>query len=173
MFSWLGTVLVRDKDENMAKEVARIITVLQTTFLTGFILGAWSGARRASLQFQAEHQHMHVGIKTRREAATYHRLRTARVMWGASREGLRRGMQICVVASVFEGARWGSSAVRERLAFNYPIDEIIAGLCAGSLFALAGRGQRMYHLRKGMLLGGSFGLLLSSLNYFSTRMKPN
>lgn len=167
-------------DQDNAERLARLATILQYSFLTGFILGGWSGSRHASLVFAAEHQHVLPGIRTRREASAYFRNRNARVMLGAAREGLKRGMQLARVGAVFGLTKWIVSAWREtpvglprRLGGEgeevVEWENLAAGTMAGSLFAWAAKGQRWYQLRRGLLMGGAFGLLLTSLGYLQQR----
>lgn len=146
-------------DESTSKKLARALTIIQLSFVTGFILGGLQGARRASLQFLAEHHHN--PPQTRRAVLSYLKQRNSRMMLGAGREGVKMGGRLVGVATVFITGRLAVSKLAG--PDNY-FEEIVAGTLAGSLLALVGgRKQFYYHLRKGILLGGGFGVLLSSI----------
>jgi hypothetical protein len=164
----LGTAYERIElklDENGSNHLAQLMKMLKYTFMTGFVLGGWRGAHTSSLQFMAEHQHILAGIRTRREASAYFRLRNARVITGAAREGVRRGGQLAFVAAIFSGIKWTLSIARQRGVTFVDADELVAGMASGALFALGGSSirQRLYHLRRGLLMGGIFGAGLLTL----------
>ena len=148
-------------DSGNARHLSRLAGLLKYTFATG----GWRGARTSSLQFLAEHQHALPGIRTRAEASAYLRLRNARVVLGAGYEGVRRGIQLSTVAAVFGGVKWTVALARQRNLNVGNADELIAGLATGALFTLGGSSlrQRLFYLRRGLLMGGLFGAALLSL----------
>ena len=123
--------------------------LLQTAFLTGFVLGGYGPARKAALQFHAEHQHN--PPLNRPEAVVYFRRRNYRVLAALGREGARRGVQVAadaVLAVAVPGRRGRGEEVGKGA---------VSGAAAGALFGLAGRGHRLYYTRRGALFGGLLG----------------
>lgn len=191
MFELIGAAYgrcVSSLDHSNAERLARLTTIVQYSFLTGFVLGGWSGSRHASLVFAAEHQHVLPGIRTRREASAYFRARNARVMLGAAQEGLQRGIQLSTVAMLFGITKWICSLGREsslegacRSPREPPTaslqtvewENLVAGLVAGSSFAWVAKGQRLYQLRRGLLMGGGLGLLLTALGFVHQKLKTD
>ena len=158
-------------DENGTHRLAQLMMMLKYTFMTGFVLGGWRGARTSSLQFMAEHQHVLPGIRTRGEASAYFRLRNARVILGAAKEGVRRGGQLASVAATFSGIKWSLSIARQHDIISVNVDELVAGMMSGALFALGGSSirQRLYYLQRGLLMGGIFGAALLTLRIITNR----
>lgn len=85
--------------------LAHMLAIVKSAFLVGFAIGGYRGGRRAALQFMAETQHAVTGIRTRREAAAYWKLRHARTIVGATKEGIVRALQLTSVAAVFVTSR--------------------------------------------------------------------
>lgn len=154
-----------ERGSSNAQTLARSMALIQCGFWTGFVLGGCLGVRRASLQFLAEHQHELPGIRTRREAAAFMRLRNSRIMLEFGRVGFRQGVKIAVVAGAFVLFRWGVSVARGKSIWQIPpeLDNLLAATATGSLLAVAGKGQRLYYLKRGLLIGGVSGLALCSL----------
>lgn len=111
--------------------------LLQYTFVTGFILGGFSAAQRASVQFLAEHQHE--TLRKRSEFVAFHRARNYRLMAAFGTGGVRRGAQLAAVAAAYlatkEGINW--MRMRGRLAFPAFLDNLIAcSVLGGAVFAV-------------------------------------
>lgn len=146
-------------------------TLIQVSFYTGLMIGGWSGCRRAALQFHAEHQHALPGIQSRPELSAFLRLRNARVLLGGICGGVRRGLQLAAVASLFGGLKWAAAAGREAgglrddaLPLAGHLDELAAAVGTGLAFALAaGRTERMHMAGRGARLGAIFGAILVTL----------
>lgn len=85
--------------------LAHTLAIIKSASLVGFAIGGFRGGRRAALQFMAETQHAVAGIRTRQEAAAYWKLRHARTIVGATKEGIVRALQLTSVAAVFVTVR--------------------------------------------------------------------
>lgn len=172
--------------------------LLQYTFVTGFILGGFSAAQRASVQFLAEHQHE--TLRKRSEFVAFHRARNYRLMAAFGTGGVRRGAQLAAVAAAYlatkEGINW--MRMQGRLAFPAFLDNLIAcsvlggavfavgstSVALGNLFSPAftitltftftltflsvGNYPKFYHFRRGVVLGSLLGLTISSLQVAKT-----
>lgn len=104
----------------------------------------------------------------------YVRNRNYRVMAGFGAGGVRRGVQMAGVAAVYAGVRVGSARVRQYTGAEHQwVDDLVGGVVAGALFAYAGRGHRLYYLRKGVLFGGLMGSSLALLRLANNHMAMN
>lgn len=67
------------------------------------------------------------------------------------------------VGLVYSVVRHGLGLIRSGKEGKVPIgsEDVGAGMVAGALFAYAGRGHRLYYLRKGILFGGVMGGILA------------
>lgn len=143
-------------------------TVIKSAFLAGFLIGGYRGGHRANIRYLAEQQHILSRIRTKREAISWIRRRNSIMAVGVAREGLKRGGQLAMMAGIFEGGRWMMREFRERQLMDgwEFIDDIGAGMAAGSMFVfVANNRQRIFYLRKGLLLGGILGLGLGTIDW--------
>ncbi len=138
--------------------VAHTFKLLEYCFTVGFMLGGFISGRQALLQFQAEHQHL-LPLKRRSDYVMFVRNRNYRVMAKFGSGGMVRGSQMAAVGAVYETVRLGS----EMIGFWPFAQDLLAGVATGGLFAYAGKGHRMYYLRKGVLFGGLMGLSLATI----------
>lgn len=142
--------------------------LLQTAFCTGFLLGGYGPARRAALQFHAEHQHN--PPQNDAQAVVYYRRRNYRMMAAFGQGGAWRGMQVATVGMVWVLM----DAVLSHDYLNSTGMEIVKGVVTGSvcgsLFGLAGRGHRLYYARKGVLFGGALGAGVGALREIANRV---
>ena len=114
---------------------------LQYAFLTGFLLGGYSTAHRAALQFLAETQHEIP--QSRAQALQYHRDRNYRMMAGFGEGGLKRGGQLAVVAGGYLAVKKGLYVARRSprvyissIVPSEHFDDLIVGSLIGSAFFL-------------------------------------
>lgn len=154
-----------------AKELFRISKLLEYSFSVGFMLGGFTSGRSAMLQFMAEHQHL-LPLKKRSDYVMYVRNRNYRVMAGFGMGGIVRGVQMAGVAAVYSAVRIGSARQRQSIGLQQQqsqwADDLVGGMVAGALFAYAGRGHRLYYLRKGIVFGGLMGSSLALLRLAHT-----
>jgi hypothetical protein len=119
-------------------------TLLQYTFLTGFILGGFTASQKASLQFLAEHQHEK--LSKRSEFVAFHRARNYRLMAAFGVGGLRRGFQLLAVGVAYLAGKEASVLARKRFDFlsslKIPVffDNLaVCSLLGGSAFAMGSK----------------------------------
>lgn len=144
-------------------EGAHIAKLLEHAFTVGFLLGGLTASRHALLQFTAEHQHL-LPLRTRSDHVLFVRNRNYRAMAAFGAGGALRGAQMAGVAAVYTGVKVGAARLRGAAGVRADaVDDVAAGMAAGSLFALAGKGHRAYHLRRGVLYGGVLGGVLAAL----------
>lgn len=144
---------------------------VQYGFLTGFLLGGYSAGQRASLQFLAENQHEMP--KTRAQALQYHRNKNYRMMAAFGTGGFKRGAQLATVTAAWSLPKKGLEVNRTSevpLIVNSHFDDVIAGgLIGSSFFLLSSRKQRLFHLKKGLLLGTALGASLSLIKFVKNK----
>lgn len=144
---------------------------IQCGFMAGFLLGGYAAGQRASLQFLAENQHEMP--RTRAQALLYHRNKNYRMMASFSAGGLRRGLQLTAVATSFLLIKQGLEIGRQRYmpSITSNFDDLIAGsLIGSSFFLLSNRKQRIFHFKKGILLGSVLGASISLLKYAKSQL---
>lgn len=145
---------------------------VQYGFLTGFLLGGYSAGQSASLQFLAENQHEMP--KTRAQALQYHRNKNYRMMAAFGVGGFKRGGQLAAVTAAWSLLKKGLELSRESempLIANPLLDDVIAGsLIGSSFFLLSNRKQRLFHLKKGLLLGTGLGASLSLIKFVKNKL---
>lgn len=152
---------------DMVEDLSKTANLMEYSFTVGFLLGGLTSAKMALLQFNAEHQH-YLPLQTRSDHVVWVRNRNYRAMAAFGAGGFKRGAQMAGVCAVYMGVRMAFREGRERMATVVDtrlaaIDEIVAGMAAGGLFAIAGKGHRLYYLRRGLILGGLLGASLASL----------
>lgn len=171
--------------------LVRMLAMVKSAFLVGFAIGAYRGGRRASLQFMAETRHSLAGIRTRQEAAAYWKLRHARTIVGAAKEGTWRATQLATVAAVFvavrqlvehltwwvaereggltktsndsDGDHWTMLDLSELMTKSHPyVGQVVAAAATGSLVGLvAPNSQRLRYGLRGTAMGGAMALSLA------------
>ncbi len=155
-------------DDSAASHLVKGVTISQYAFYTGFLLGGYQAAQRASLQFMAEHQHALPGIRTRFHSSSLLRLRNAKISLAFANGGVVRGAQLASIGALFYGCKWALAKRHEAqssTALEAAFDDVVAYTLVGSLLAVAGKGQRLYYLQRGAALGASFGAAISLLNF--------
>jgi len=154
-----------------ASELARIVSLMEYSFTVGFLLGGMTSGRQALLQFNAEHQHL-LPLKKRSDFVMWVRNRNYRVMASFGTGGTVRGAQMAGVCALFSAVRITSASIRNWARVSDDVvwlDDVLAGMAAGGLFAWAGRGHRIYYLRKGVVFGGFLGGTLAILKLASQK----
>ena len=145
---------------------------IQYGFITGFLLGGYSAGQRAALQFLAENQHEMP--KTRAQALLYHRNKNYRMMAAFGFGGLKRGGQLAGVAGAWCLIKYSLEFNRESskpVISNAHFDDIIAGSIIGSsFFFLSNTKQKIFHLKKGFLLGSALGASLSFIKFINYKL---
>lgn len=147
---------------------------LQYAFLTGFLLGGYSAAQRASLQFLAETQHE--VPQTKAQALQYHRDKNYRMMAGFGTGGVKRGGQLAADAGGYLAVKKGLEVARKEINSgpSEHFDDMIAGSIVGSsFFLLSDKRQKLFHFKKGLLLGSAFGTSLSLIKYINHRLSTS
>jgi len=147
-------------------ELAHTAKLLEYSFTIGFMLGGFTAGRQALLQHQAEHQHILPQLRKRSQWIQYLRNRNYRTMAAFGVGGVRRGAQMTAVGLLYSVVRHGlglARSERPEMGWNVPVgsEDVAAGMVVGALFAYAGRGHRLYYLRKGIVFGGVMGGILA------------
>lgn len=144
---------------------------IQCGFMAGFLLGGYAAGQRASLQFLAENQHEMP--RTRTQGLLYHRNKNYRMMAAFGAGGLRRGLQLASVATSFLLIKKGLEIGRQKTgsSITSQFDDLIAGsLIGSSFFLLSSRKQKLFHFKKGILLGSMLGASISLLKYINSKL---
>lgn len=139
----------------------RYFSIVYLAGATGFVLGGYGPARKAAVQFYAEHQHC-PPVMSRPEAVLYYRKRNYRIMLGFMMGGMRRGAQVALVGAFYSASdHLFTKYLAERIADRWAIvREPVVGALTGSLFGIAGRGHRLYYAWRGVKYGLGLGSIL-------------
>ena len=137
--------------------------LLQYTFLTGFILGGYSAAQKASLIHLAEHQHE--TLKKRSEFVAFHRARNYRLMAAFGLGGGRRGVQLVAVAAAYLAGKEAVSWTRRRVdAMEIPafLDNfVVCSLLGAAAFAIGSKTMAMSSVLVSLAICRQFTKILS------------
>lgn len=138
-------------------------------FTVGFMIGAFSAARPAIIQFMAETQH-EMPLKTRAEQIVYARNRNYHVLGAAGSAGMKRGIQLGLICAGYAMLRWCIDDAKAHLQilrkreFEVLEDAAIISLgMAGLLGMAATKTSRWYYWKRGAKLGLVFGGALGIL----------